>query len=114
MSAEAKIPRKRDLNDTGYRALKELILSGRLPPGNRLVHQELGDRLSVSRTPVREALERLFQEGYAARRPRRGYFVAEIDAGGVSDLYGTREDLEVYAFEVSWARGFGKDDMAEL
>ena len=114
MSAEAKTTRKGDLNDTVYRSLKELILSGRLRPGNRLVHQELGDRLSVSRTPVREALERLYQEGYAARRPRRGYFVAEIDASGVGDLYGTREALEVYAYDVSCERGFGEDHLAEL
>lgn len=111
---EPSIIKKGDLNDYVYRALKELILSGRLRPGNRLVHQELADRLSVSRTPVREALERLYQEGYAERRPRRGYFLAEFDAADVKGLYGTREALEIFAYETTCAAGFRKEDIAQL
>lgn len=105
---------KGELSDFVYQSLKELILSGRLKPGNRLVHQELGDRLQVSRTPIREALERLNQEGYAVRRPRRGFVVAEFDASQVRDLYGTREALEIYAFDVSCATGFSKKNIVEL
>ena len=111
---EPKKTKKGDTNDFVYRSLKELILSGRLRPGNRLVHQELGDRLAVSRTPVREALERLYQEGYAGRRPRRGYFVAEFDAGNIRDLYGTREALEIFAYDTTCAAGFRKEDVAAL
>ena len=111
---EPKKTKKGDTNDLVYRSLKELILSGRLRPGNRLVHQELGDRLAVSRTPVREALERLYQEGYAGRRPRRGYYVAEFDPTSVRDLYGTREALEIFAFDSTCVAGFRKDQIAEL
>jgi DNA-binding GntR family transcriptional regulator len=111
---EPKKAKKGDTNDFVYRSLKELILSGRLRPGNRLVHQELGDRLSVSRTPVREALERLYQEGYAGRRPRRGYYVAEFDPTNVRDLYGTREALEIFAYDSTCAAGFRKEQIAEL
>src|SRR5260221_6721083 len=107
---EPKKAKKGDTNDFVYRSLKELILSGRLRPGNRLVHQELGDRLAVSRTPVREALERLYQEGYAGRRPRRGYFVAEFDVGNIRDLYGTREALEIFAYDSCCAAGFRHGD----
>lgn len=110
----SKKVKKGDTNDLVYRSLKELILSGRLRPGNRLVHQELGDRLAVSRTPVREALERLYQEGYAGRRPRRGYFVAEFDVTNIRDLYGTREALEIYAYDSTCAAGFRKQDISEL
>jgi DNA-binding GntR family transcriptional regulator len=111
---ELKKAKKGDTNDFVYRSLKELILSGRLRPGNRLVHQELGDRLEVSRTPVREALERLYQEGYAGRRPRRGYYVAEFDATSIRDLYGTREALEIFAYDSTCAAGFREDDISEL
>jgi DNA-binding GntR family transcriptional regulator len=105
---------KGEVNDFVYKSLKELILSGHLRPGNRLVHQELGDRFSVSRTPVREALERLFQEGYAGRRPRRGFFVAEFDTGDIRDLYGIREALEIFAYDASCAMGIHNDDLVEL
>lgn len=108
-------PRKTgDLNETVYTALKEMILSGRLRPGVKLVHQDLADQLNVSRTPVRESLERLYQEGYAGRRMRRGYFVAEVGASDVRDLYGTREALETYALRTVATVGFKPEQVAEL
>lgn len=82
MDQQAEQPARRtsgDLNKSVYSALKEMILSGKLRPGLRLVHQDLADILNVSRTPVRKSLERLYQEGYAGRRSRRGYFVAEVE-----------------------------------
>jgi len=48
----------------GYARLRDLIVSGRLAPGARLIEVELADRLQLSRTPVRAALHRLLQEGY--------------------------------------------------
>jgi DNA-binding GntR family transcriptional regulator len=109
-----KLTKKGDLNEIVYRRLKELILSGRLRPGNQLHHQELADQLSVSRTPVRESLERLCQEGYAARRPRRGYFVAEVGTADVQDLYETREALELFALRKTCEAGFSPRQLAEL
>lgn len=103
-----------DLNDTVYRRIKELILSGQLRPGNRLVHQDLADQLAVSRTPVRESLERLYQEGYAGRRLRRGYFVAEFNTTDARDLYETREALELFAFRKTCELGFSPDTIAAL
>lgn len=47
-----------------YRKLRELIVRGRLAPGSRIVERELAERLDVSRTPVRSAIQRLRQEGY--------------------------------------------------
>ncbi|NIU33230.1 MAG: GntR family transcriptional regulator [Gemmatimonadetes bacterium] len=47
-----------------YRRLRKLIVSGRLAPGSRLMESDLAERLGVSRTPVRSALQRLEQEGY--------------------------------------------------
>lgn len=82
-----------------YQAIKEAILANRLRPGNKLGHQALAESLGVSRTPVRESLERLYQEGYVTRVANRGYFVAEIDVNEVRELYQTRAALELYALE---------------
>src|SRR5205823_10089517 len=50
--------------DQVYARLRELIVGGLLAPGSRIVETEIAMRLGVSRTPVREALQRLLQEGY--------------------------------------------------
>jgi len=80
-----------------YESIKEGILNNRYRPGNKLTNQEIAESLGVSRTPVRESLERLFQEGYVTRIANRGYFVAEIDVHEVRELYQTREALELYS-----------------
>src|SRR3989442_1408654 len=49
-----------------YHQLRELIVSGRLAPGSRIIESDIAERLGVSRTPVRSALHRLQQEGYIA------------------------------------------------
>ncbi|MBK9608756.1 MAG: GntR family transcriptional regulator [Betaproteobacteria bacterium] len=102
------------VNATVYVALKELITSNQLRPGVKLIHQELAERLAVSRTPVREALERLFQEGFVTRLPRRGFYVAEIDEDEARELYELREALEIYALRRSMARGIKPADLRRL
>jgi len=82
-----------------YEAIKEAIFNNRLRPGNKLTHQSLAESLGVSRTPVRESLERLYQEGYVTRIANRGYFVAEIGVQEVRELYETRAALELYALQ---------------
>lgn len=102
------------VNSVVYTALKQWILRGRLRPGNKLIPQELADAMNVSRTPIREALERLHQEGYAGRQPRRGYFVMEIAVADVRDLYQTREALELFALKQTLARGVDAAEIAKL
>ncbi len=55
-----------DLGTRAYERLRELIVRGRLAPGSRLIETEIADRLGLSRTPIRSALQRLMQEGYIA------------------------------------------------
>jgi GntR family transcriptional regulator, rspAB operon transcriptional repressor len=88
-----------------YEQIKESILSNRLRPGNKLTHQALAEMLGVSRTPVRESLERLYQEGYVTRIPNRGHFVAEMDVREVRELYETREALESHALYLLFSKG---------
>src|SRR5438477_12309491 len=55
--------------DQVYMRLRDLIVQGSLAPGSRIVETEIADRLGVSRTPVREALQRLQQEGFVMGAP---------------------------------------------
>jgi len=81
-----------------YRELRELIVSGRLAPGTRLVETLVAQRLGVSRTPVRSALQRLQQEGYAVPQneddERTRLVVAPITAEDAADLFYIVGELE--------------------
>jgi DNA-binding GntR family transcriptional regulator len=92
-------------SQTTYNNIKGMILSGEARPGRKLVHQDLATFLNVSRTPVREALERLYQEGFVTRLPRRGFYVAEMTLDEARDLYDAREALEIHALHQSMAKG---------
>jgi DNA-binding GntR family transcriptional regulator len=65
------------LADQAYRALRELIISGQLEPGERLTERDLATRLGVSPTPIREALQRLEHEHLIQRTDTRRLLVAE-------------------------------------
>jgi GntR family transcriptional regulator, rspAB operon transcriptional repressor len=102
------------VNAKVYEALKAQIINSQLRPGVKLIHQELAERLNVSRTPVRESLERLYQEGFVTRIPRRGFFVAEIDEDEARELYEMREALELFALRRVAARGLTAADLRRL
>jgi DNA-binding GntR family transcriptional regulator len=101
------------LKDRTYEDLKEMILSGRLKPGQRVGERDLGALLKVSRTPIREALGRLVQDGLVESRPQRGHFVQAIDGKVVEDLYELRELLELHAIKLAVRRATA-EDFAEL
>src|SRR6266496_6056881 len=82
-----------------YSQIKNLILCNEVLPGQKLHHQELSERLGVSRTPVREALTRLVQEGYVSFLPNRGFTCKEIRLQEADELYQLREALEAFAVE---------------
>jgi DNA-binding GntR family transcriptional regulator len=102
------------LGNAVYQAIKQRILENRLRPGNKLGHQDLAEMLGVSRTPVREALERLAQEGFVVHRPRRGCFVSEIDVQEACELYDLREALEVHALRRTAKIGLTRADLSQL
>jgi DNA-binding GntR family transcriptional regulator len=80
-----------------YDQLKSLVLSGDVPLGIRLKEEHLADRLGVSRTPVREALLRLFAEGFLTRHTEGGYRVVTPSAQAMANLYEVRRALELFA-----------------
>lgn len=101
------------LKERTYGTVKRMILAGSLRPGEKLQERDLSRRLKVSRTPLREALSRLVQEGLVENRPRRGHYVRAIDAKSVEDLYDLREVLEKHAIRLA-ARRLTDDDIAAL
>src|SRR5215204_5694750 len=75
-------------------ALRERILGGTVPPGERLVEGRLSDELGVSRMPVREALRKLAAEGLVTIEPRRGATVTSFSTDQVRELVEVRATLE--------------------
>lgn len=75
-------------------ALRRAMIAGDLRPGERVGQEEIADRLGVSIGPVREALVLLEQEGQVSYRPRRGYFVTELDLDDLREIYELRALLE--------------------
>jgi DNA-binding GntR family transcriptional regulator len=75
-------------------ALRRAIVSGELGPADRILQEEVAERLGVSIAPVREALRVLEQEGQVTYKPRRGYFVTELDVEDLIEIYALRQVLE--------------------
>jgi DNA-binding GntR family transcriptional regulator len=82
------------LSDRVYQALKRHILSQALKAGTKLSVPQLARQLGVSRTPVKEALERLSKDGLVTTLPNRGAFVAILREQDVNEIYQMREILE--------------------
>jgi len=83
--------------DEVYQQLKRDIADFRLVPGDRITETEISERLSVSRTPVRQALFRLRQEGYVDVLFRSGWLVRPFDFDKFDQLYDLRRVIEVEA-----------------
>ena len=77
-----------------YQKLRDALRSGALKPGERIMEVPIAKQLSVSRTPVRDAIRRLEAEGLLAHEPRAGLVVASLDRRAVGELYEMREVLE--------------------
>jgi DNA-binding GntR family transcriptional regulator len=80
--------------DSVYTRLSDAIFAGRLRPGTRLSVPALAAQLGVSRSPVREAVQRLTAERLAREEPRRGAVVASVGTAELARLYEVREVLE--------------------
>lgn len=87
------------LSNTVYDRLKQDIFDFRILPGDRLTETELAETLSVSRTPVRQALHRLEQEGYLKLAFRNGWNVLPFDFDRFEQLYDLRIILELAAVQ---------------
>jgi DNA-binding GntR family transcriptional regulator len=106
MSANATLlpPARTNLAEQVYATLKSEINDFQLVAGDRFSEVELGNRLGVSRTPVREALFRLRNEGFLDVEPKLGWFVRPIDFDKLEHLYDLRIVLELSSVQRLCAR----------
>ena len=91
------------LRDVVFHTLREAILKGDLKPGERLMELQLAAKLGVSRTPIREAIRMLEQEGLAVTIPRRGAEVAKMTEKDMQDVLQVREALDELAASIACA-----------
>jgi DNA-binding GntR family transcriptional regulator len=108
----------------GTQALREMILSGVLQPGQRLNEVELSAALGISRPPLREAMQHLSSQGLLRTVARRGAFVPSYTAQDLEDIYAVRIALESHAMrmvarritneELKMLRGLLKQSEQEL
>ena len=100
---EVAFDRAANLTDAVYEHIRSEIVRGQLRPNERLVEAEIAERLQVSRTPVRECLQRLAADGLVVSR-RRGWIVYEHTIDQIRDIYETRMALEGYATRLATER----------
>lgn len=98
------LPRRGSTTDAVTDALREAILDGVLPQATWLREDELSRELQVSRTPIREALRRLSDEGLTSRAANRGTLVSSMSLEDVLAVYVVRERLEGLAARIAATR----------
>jgi DNA-binding GntR family transcriptional regulator len=104
----------RSMGSAAYADLKREIIQGDMAPASQWLEEEIAARLGMSRTPVREALVRLEQEGFVQITPRRGIRVRELTRRDVIEVNEVLECLELQATQRLAARGLSPEDMVRL
>jgi len=92
-----RIPKSPNLTELAYQSVKQYLFDGSAAEGTKLTEEWLAKQLGISKSPVREALNRLESEGLVSIEARRGAYVRKFSLKEVSDLYELREILEVHA-----------------
>ena len=105
--------RPADSVDRVYRAVTQRAVNWRFAPGERINEVALAGELGVSRTPVREALNRLARDGFVRFVPNRGFLARDLTPELVRDLYELRAAIEVAAVRLACARA-SDDAIAKL
>jgi DNA-binding GntR family transcriptional regulator len=77
-----------------YEQVKAMAISFELPPGGRVNELAIAKKMGVSRTPLREALNRLTGDGFLTLSPKQGFFRKPLSVREISDLYELREQIE--------------------
>ena len=94
-------PSHKTLRDWVFECLRTSIVSGDLSPGQRIVEADLAKQLEVSKSPVREAILQLKQDGLVIDAPKgRGVVVAPLKPNDVREIYAVREALETLAVQI--------------
>ena len=93
----------KSLKEKVYEILKEMIISGKLKYNERIEEDALATSLEVSRTPVREAINKLEQEGWINIIPRRGMFVSNVSLKEINDIFQVRLNIEPIILQMGFS-----------
>ena len=105
-------PTQRTLSDYVAEQLRQAILAGQLKPNERLVEQEIAERMQTSRGPVRDGIKTLEAEGLIVRQAHRGAFVSQLHLGDFLEIYTLREALETLA--IQWVIQKATDEQLDI
>ncbi|WP_423209655.1 GntR family transcriptional regulator [Paracoccus yeei] len=104
LAAIWRVPRRNAAEDEGrvratiadraYDDLKLMAMTFRFPPGERINEVTLSERLGISRTPLRVALNRLATEGYLTSLPQKGFYARTLSAEDIQQMFELRSVLE--------------------
>jgi DNA-binding GntR family transcriptional regulator len=101
------------LNQKVYRVLKESIIKGFLEPGTKLLENKIAEEMQVSRTPVREAMQKLAAEGFVRTTPNQTMVVTEVSPEDVKEVLQIRGVLEGLAARIA-AKKINRQEIDEL
>lgn len=105
MGLRAEIMDGGTLADVAYARLRKDIIIGRRPPGERLRIEKLKTIYAIGPTPLREAMQKLAQDGLVVSEGNRGFTVAPLDTAEFADLNTARTAIEKEALRLSLAKG---------
>ncbi|WP_424928902.1 GntR family transcriptional regulator [Amaricoccus tamworthensis] len=112
--AEKRPAAKPTQAEYAHAELKRMMLDGTLPFGTQMLESEAAERLKISRTPIREAMILLQQEGMVELRPRHGMRVLPVSADDMRDIYDVLTALEGKAAELLAERRLSQDELDGL
>ncbi|HVV22379.1 MAG TPA: GntR family transcriptional regulator [Pseudonocardiaceae bacterium] len=98
------VPQRQSLAGQTVEVLRELVLTGEIPPGQRVNEVELAQRMRISRGPLREAIRHLISEGLLVYVPHRGAHVPQADIPELYALFELRSALECAAARLAAVR----------
>ena len=101
---ESRIRNRPNLSEDVYEAIKKRLGDKDLQPGAKIKEEKLARELGVSRTPIREALNKLEREGLVEIIPRYGTFVANLSPQDIEEIYDLRAALEALAIRLSFSK----------
>lgn len=104
---------KTSLHILVYNQLKELIISGKLKPGERLMEYEIANKLNISKTPIREAIRELSKEGLIIHESRRKLTVVNFAEKDIREILTLRAELETIALKIAIPK-FTQEDYIEI
>ncbi|MGF6408494.1 GntR family transcriptional regulator [Paraburkholderia sp. MM5482-R1] len=96
-----QLPSRTDFVEEVYRVLADAICDGSIAPGTRLTQEEIAEQLSVSRSPVLQAIRLLKKDGLVQDAPGRGVLVAPLDVRWLGNLYEIRGALDGLAAKLA-------------